>query len=87
MLRRIMAELRAAHGTLSLDALARRLDVERSALEGMLTTLVRQGKLREVRPPTPPCATSGHCATCTQVCPLANASPRAFPRYYTLANE
>jgi predicted transcriptional regulator len=48
MLKEILKQFREAGGPLDLNALARKLNVERSALEGMLTTLVRQGKLREV---------------------------------------
>ncbi len=87
MLRRILAAFATAPGMLSVADLARQLDVERSALEGMLTTLVQQGRLREVRPPVPPCAASGACATCAQICPLAAASSRAFPRHSTLVKR
>ncbi len=48
MLNEILKAFREEGGPLDLSELARKLDVERSALEGMLATLVRQGKLKEV---------------------------------------
>ncbi len=49
MLTRILKEFRESKGAISLNDLSRRLGVEQSVLAGMLETLVRQGKLREVR--------------------------------------
>ncbi len=48
MLSEILKAFREADGPLDLNELGRRLGIEKSALEGMLETLVRQGKLREV---------------------------------------
>ncbi len=48
MLAEIMKQFREADEPFDLNELARRLDVAPGALEGMLATLVRQGKLREV---------------------------------------
>jgi DNA-binding HxlR family transcriptional regulator len=48
MLSRIIEELEKAGGPLNLDELSRRLGVQRSALDGMIETLVRKGRLREV---------------------------------------
>jgi len=59
MLVRIIGEFKQTDGLLDLNELSRRLGVERSALEGMLQLLVRQGKLREVGAGTETCA---HCA-------------------------
>ena len=56
MLSQIIEEFKKADGVIELNELGRRLGVERSALEGMLELLVRQGKLREVGTET--CA---HC--------------------------
>jgi len=67
MLVRIIDEFKQADGLLGLNELGRRLGVERSALEGMLQLLVRQGKLHEVGADTEACA---HCAgrlSCTQL--------------------
>ncbi|HZW01815.1 MAG TPA: FeoC-like transcriptional regulator [Candidatus Deferrimicrobium sp.] len=49
MLARILTTIRAAGQPLCLADLHRELDVEESALEGMLETLVSRGKLRAVR--------------------------------------
>ncbi len=48
MLTQILNEFKKSAGAISLDQLSRKLGVEKSALEGMLETMVRQGKLREV---------------------------------------
>jgi hypothetical protein len=49
MLARILTTIRAAGQPLCLADLHRELDVDESALEGMLDTLVARGKLRAVR--------------------------------------
>jgi hypothetical protein len=56
MLRQILAEFHQAAGPLCLDDLSRKLDVETSALDGMLQTLVRAGRLLELAPTTSGCA-------------------------------
>lgn len=48
MLSQILRTFRDSGGAISLEELRRRLGVDRSALDGMLDTLVRQGRLREV---------------------------------------
>lgn len=58
MLSRILEEFEQTGGPATLTEMSRRLDVERSALEGMLQFLVRKGKLREVHPGSDACA---HC--------------------------
>jgi DNA-binding IclR family transcriptional regulator len=47
MLSQIIKEFRDSGGAVNLNELSRRLGVERSALDGMLETLVRKGRLRE----------------------------------------
>ena len=49
MLSRVLNELRRSTEPIGSGDLARRLGIERSALEGMLEQLVNQGKLRKVR--------------------------------------
>ena len=58
MLSRILEEFRKSDKPLDLKELSRRLGIERSALEGMLDLLVRQGKLRKLCPDIKACA---HC--------------------------
>jgi hypothetical protein len=48
MLSQIVKELKESGGTIDLAELSRRLGVERSALDGMLEVLVRQGKLNHL---------------------------------------
>ncbi len=47
MLQQILQELEATQGPVSLSDLARKLDVERSALEGMIEFWVRKGRLKD----------------------------------------
>ena len=49
MLSKILEELRKSIEPVSSNDLAQRLGINRSALEGMLEQLVKQGKLRRVR--------------------------------------
>jgi hypothetical protein len=49
MLARIMAAIQAAQRPVCLADLRRELDIEASALEGMLETLVARGRLRALR--------------------------------------
>jgi hypothetical protein len=63
MLSHIIQEFRKSGGAISLNELSRRLGVERSALDGMLETLVRQGRLNHL------CAgVSGDCSGSCQSC-------------------
>ncbi len=66
MLSQLLNEYRKSGGLISLDALSRKLGVDKSALEGMLETLVRQGKLREAGKSVEPCGScsSGGCHGC-----------------------
>lgn len=45
MLWKILQEVEAAQGPLDLNELSRRLDIERSALDGMIQFWVRKGRL------------------------------------------
>lgn len=47
MLRQVLQEIKAAPSTVNLNALARKLGVERSALEGMIQFWVRKGRLQD----------------------------------------
>lgn len=50
MLKEIMAEFRATRAPLCVDELSRSLEVEASALEGILDTLVQRGRLQVIDP-------------------------------------
>jgi len=58
MLSEIIKAFKQPGEPLDLKELSRRLGTGRSALEGMLELLVRQGKLKEVHPGSEECA---HC--------------------------
>lgn len=86
MLARLLDELEASTEPLSVDALSRRLDLQPSAVEGMLDELVRMGRLRRDDPGVActlsrtdqegtPCGN-----TCGPVsgCPLVVRLPRSF---------
>ena len=57
MLGRIIEAIRAAGKPMCLADLSRHLDIEESALEGMLETLVARGRLRTIRFEGDACAT------------------------------
>jgi DNA-binding IclR family transcriptional regulator len=69
MLSQIIKELDSAGGVIDLSELSRRLGVQRSALDGMIETLVRKGRLRKVEmgEMPPACASCGEQAGCTIV--------------------
>jgi len=67
MLSRIIKELERAGGAIDLNELSRRLGVQRSALDGMIETLVRKGRLREVNVGSPGCANCAKRSACTLV--------------------
>ncbi|MBN1177503.1 MAG: helix-turn-helix domain-containing protein [Dehalococcoidales bacterium] len=64
MLAEILKAFEQTGGPLDLKGLSRRLGTERSALEGMLETLVRQGKLRKVNIGSDDCAHCGSRSSC-----------------------
>lgn len=68
MLSRIMKEFKQSDGLINLDDLSHRLDIERSALDGMLETLIRQGKLKEVINEQPDCTSCDHNYGCNCSC-------------------
>lgn len=89
MLSRILEEIRSAGSAVNLEELSRRLEVERSALEGMIDHLVRQGKLQDdaasaaadlASAAMPACARSSCGGSCSgpKHCPFAAKLPRTF---------
>jgi hypothetical protein len=85
MLSKILKEFHDSSGIVSLNELSRRLSVERSALDGMLETLVRQGRLREV------CAagstSSCHCNSGCNGCAKPNGIGLAGKSYEVVSKE
>ncbi|MCS6826264.1 MAG: FeoC-like transcriptional regulator [Caldilinea sp.] len=75
MLWKILQEVEAAQGPVTLDELSRRLDIDRSALEGMIQFWVRKGRLIDDKP-----ASDGSefvCAAhhCSRLCSTVHACP------------
>jgi hypothetical protein len=58
MLSQIINAFKQTSAPMDINELGRCLGIERSALEGMLGLLVRQGRLREIRPGSEECV---HC--------------------------
>lgn len=71
MLGEIVKRFKDADHPLSIDQLSRELGVDRTALEGMLLTLVRQGKLKEVELGSETC---GRCSKKDSCVHLASGS-------------
>lgn len=80
MLKRILHEFESASGSMSVNELSRRMGIERSALEGMIDYLVRQGKLQDDNASAAACADSGCGGSCAgpEHCPFAADLPRTF---------
>ena len=78
MLQLILQEIESAGGTVNLADLSRKLDVEPSALEGMLEFWVRKGRLQSS---SQSCSTNMVCGgSCggTQGCPFVIQMPHTF---------
>lgn len=82
MLSEILKNFRQTGGPLDLNELSRHLGIERSALEGMLEMLVRQGKLREVRLGSEDCAHCGSRSSCAHL-----QSDQIMGKVYELAGK
>jgi hypothetical protein len=80
MLSRILKEFYESGGAVNLNELSCRLGVERSALDGMLETLVRQGKLREVGAVTG----TGSCHCGSGSCHCGENAGKAIGKSYEL---
>ncbi|MCB2209812.1 FeoC-like transcriptional regulator [bacterium] len=89
MLKEILAEFDREDAPLDLNELSRRLNIQSSALEGMITTLVRQGKLQSDAAADPEqgavSCSSGQCAGCSAAsqCPFISKIPRTYERVRT----
>ncbi|MCB0211338.1 MAG: hypothetical protein KDJ52_18505 [Anaerolineae bacterium] len=58
MIKEIMAEFRATRTPMCVDELSKTLEIEASALEGILDTLVQRGRLHVIDP------TNNTCVAC-----------------------
>jgi len=85
MLQQVLQEIKQAQGPVNLNDLARKLGVERSALEGMIQFWVRKGRLTddilEAETPHDVCE-----SMCSNSCPGPSkcAFVMSMPRTYSL---
>ena len=84
MLNRLLHEFEIAAGPLNLNDLARRLNVERGALEGMIEFWVRKGRISDsqisAKVAPPQCSGLSCAASCSgaETCPFVAKLPRQF---------
>lgn len=80
MLQQVLHEIEHARGPLSLGDLARKLDIDRGTLDGMLAFWVRKGRIVVSDVDGQTCATGGGCGSCGSAagCPFAGKAPRTF---------
>jgi hypothetical protein len=84
MLQQILDQVRLTDSSVRLSELSDKLGIERGALEGMVTYLVRRGKLQDddehQAKVMPVCAGSGCGGSCPgpQHCPFVAKMPRTF---------
>jgi len=80
MLKQVLQEVEAAQGPLDLNELSRRLNVERSTLDGMIQFWVRKGRLVDDLVESDSVCATGGCSGCSgpQGCPYTMTMPRTF---------
>jgi hypothetical protein len=86
MLQQVLEELKAAKGPVSLDALAHKLGVERSALEGMIQFWIRKGRIKDdiLESESPHDVCDSVCSTSSCSGPKDCAFVMSMPRTYSL---
>lgn len=67
MLKEIIKAFEESNTPMDLNELSRDLGIERSALEGMLELLVRQGKLRVIQPGSEACTVCKNRSECSRL--------------------
>jgi hypothetical protein len=86
-LRRVLDEIQSERGPISLAELSRRLDVEQSALEGMIDFWIQKGRLRAdlfLSAPTS-CASDQCDASCPKAASCGHMTN--LPRTFSLARD
>lgn len=82
MLQHILDRIEQAEGPLLLSDLSRELNIELSALQGMIDFWVRKGRLQQDGAGTAVSAPACHCATNTcepeEICPYVAKMPRSY---------
>jgi len=74
----VLDKIRNAESTMDIDQLAKSLNMEKGALEGVLEFWVRKGKITRVNDTF--CA-GGNCNTCGSSCPFAGHLPEGLVIY------
>ena len=74
MLKQVLHEIESAQGPVNLDALGRKLNIDRGALDGMIQFWVRKGRLQLEGQPNTETA-----AVCGGSCRTACAGPQSCP--------
>ena len=86
MLQQVLEELKTAKGPVSLDALAHKLGVERSALEGMIQFWIRKGRIKDdiLESESPHDVCESVCSTSSCSGPKNCTFVMSMPRTYSL---
>jgi hypothetical protein len=88
MLNQVLQEIANAKEPLSLTLLSGRLNIERSALDGMLAHWVRKGKLRDDDAEEASACNTGGVSSCGSTCTGADTCPfvAKMPKSYSMPN-
>jgi len=84
MLTQVLLEIKSAQNSLNLNELSHKLDIDRSALDGMIQFWVRKGRLRDdnadfaaMASTCSPLSCGGSCAG-VAVCPFVAKMPKTY---------
>ncbi len=80
----VLEAVEKAESTLNLNELSRALNVERTALEGIIEFWVRKGKIMRLNESV--CA-SADCSGCGAACPMKSKLPRGVVVYQASSSE
>ena len=84
MLQKVLQEVKSVQGPINLNDLAHKLDIDRSALEGMIQFWVRKGRLKndqlEPEPTHEMCSSASCSSSCSgpKDCPFVMTMPRTY---------
>jgi hypothetical protein len=75
MLQQVLDEIKSAGGTINLNELAGKLNIEPGALEGMVQFWIRKGRLKETDVTRGPAGQACNTASCACSCPGPQGCP------------
>ena len=89
MLNQVLAELKSAESVLNLNDLSHKLDIDRSALEGMILDLVEMGKLQDGDKAAEVAIGMCDSGSCSASCPGPTGCPfvMKLPRTFSLTTS